>query len=115
MDRSSVTSAAGAIGSAQDVAQAWSAGDLPTVGKGAVDDGPFHSVEAIRHVADDRDRIAKGLNDIVVRRLFAAGLDLETALGLIGPHLAADRIHHAIAELDQAIMDIRDTIFNRAS
>jgi len=51
----------------------------------------------------------------VVRRLFAAGLDLETALGLIGPHLAADRIHHAIAELDQAIMDIRDTIFNRAS
>jgi signal transduction histidine kinase len=59
-------------------------------------------------LADDRDRIAGELSDIVVRRLFSAGLALEAALGLIGEHRAAARIQHAISELDLAIRDIRD-------
>ena len=59
----------------------------------------------------DHDRIAQSLNDTVVRRLFAAGLDLHTALGLIGDHPGAGKIHQAIAELDFAIRDIRDAIF----
>jgi signal transduction histidine kinase len=60
---------------------------------------------------EDHDRIAQSLNDVVVRRLFAAGLDLHTALGLIGDHPGAGKIHQAIAELDLAIRDIRDAIF----
>lgn len=52
-----------------------------------------------------------GLNDVVVRGLFAAGLDLQAALGLIGDHRAAGKICHAVDELDQAIRDIRNTIF----
>jgi hypothetical protein len=62
-------------------------------------------------LAEDRDRIAHGLNNVVIHRLFAAGLDLQTALGLIGEHGAAAEIHHAVGELDQAITDLRNTVF----
>ena len=61
-------------------------------------------------LAEDHERIASGLNDLVVRRLLAVGLDLQTALGLIGDHPAASNICHAAGELDQAIRDIRNTI-----
>ncbi len=50
------------------------------------------------------------LNDIVIRRLTAAGLDLQDALGLLGDHPASGKIRHATEELDQAILDIRDAI-----
>ena len=66
-------------------------------------------------VSEDPDRIAAGLNDLVVRRLFAAGLALQAALTLIGEHRAAGKIEHAISELDQAIADLRDTVFDVAN
>ena len=69
------------------------------------------TADAIRHLADDHDRIARNLNDVVVHRIFAAGLDLEAALGLIGERPGTSMIHHAIDELDQAIRDIRDAVF----
>ena len=43
--------------------------------------------------------------------MFAAGLDLHAALGLIGEHRGADKIYHAIDKLDNAIRDIRDAVF----
>ena len=70
------------------------------------------SAKLTRYLADDHDRIAQAVNDIVVRRIFAAGLDLQTALALIGDHPAAGKIHHAVDELDQAIRNIRDAIFD---
>jgi signal transduction histidine kinase len=63
-------------------------------------------------LAEDHDRIAAGLNDIVVYRLFSAGLDLDAALGLISEHRASAKIQHAISELDLAIRDIRDVVFD---
>ena len=69
------------------------------------------SAELAQYLTEDHDRIAQGLKDVVVHRLFAAGLDLQAALGLIGDHRGAAKIHHAIGELDQAIRDLRDTIF----
>ncbi len=36
------------------------------------------------HLVQDRDRIAAGMHDIVVHRLFSAGLSLDAALGLMG-------------------------------
>jgi len=65
-------------------------------------------------LSEDHERIAEGLNDLVVRRLFAAGLALEAALALIGEHRAAGKIEHAISELDQAISDLRGTVFDVA-
>jgi signal transduction histidine kinase len=61
---------------------------------------------------EERDRIAEGMNNIVVRRLFSAALDLEAALGLVREHHAAGKIQHAIDELDLAIRDLRDTVFD---
>jgi hypothetical protein len=42
--------------------------------------------EVIRYLTEDHDRIAQRMNDVVVRRIFAAGLDLQAGLGLIGDH-----------------------------
>ena len=62
-------------------------------------------------LVQDRDRIAEGMNDLVMHRLFAAGLALETALGLIGGHPGAGKVQEAIGELDLAIRDVRNVVF----
>jgi hypothetical protein len=66
-----------------------------------------------RDPSEDHDELAQLMNDIVVRRIFAAGLDLQGALLLIGEHQAAGKIRHASDELDQAVRDIRDILFDR--
>jgi hypothetical protein len=68
--------------------------------------------EATLLLVQDRDRIAEGMNDLVIRRLFAAGLALETALGLIGDHPGAGKVREAIGELDLAIRDVRNVAFD---
>lgn len=86
----------------------------PPTGSGQAPEGngAVGSAEVTRHLAEDHDRIARSMNDVVVRRIFAAGLDLQAALGLIGDHQGASKICHAIDELDHAISDIRDIIFD---
>jgi hypothetical protein len=81
-------------------------------GLAPADSGAAASAELTWYLIQDHDRIAQGVNDVVVRRIFAAGLDLQAALGLIGEHRGASKIWHAIDELDQAVRDIRDTIFD---
>ena len=49
----------------------------------------------------------------MVRRLFSAGLDLQAALNLIGDHRVAGKIERVLDELDLAIRDLRNTIFDR--
>lgn len=46
-----------------------------------------------------------------VDRLFGAGLALETALGLMGEHPAAEKVREAISELELGIRDLRDELF----
>jgi signal transduction histidine kinase len=70
------------------------------------------SAEVALRLMHERDRIAAGMNDIVVRRLFSAGLCLQTALGLMDGHRAARKIQEAIGELDLAIADFRDVLFD---
>ena len=67
--------------------------------------------DAMLLLAQDRDRIAAGMNDLVVHRLFSAGLTLETALALMGGHPAAGKVQDAIDELDLAIRDVRNVVF----
>ena len=83
----------------------------------------------------DRDIIVRKMNDVVIRRIFAAGLDLQAALGLLGEdgpaaghetapghgalgahqaanqRRAASKIWHATDELDHVIRDIRNILF----
>ena len=68
--------------------------------------------EAALLLAQDRDCIAGGMNDLVVRRLFSAGLALETALGLMGDHPGAGKVQEAIGEMDLAIRDVRNAVFD---
>jgi hypothetical protein len=68
--------------------------------------------EVTLRLVQDHDRIAAGMNDIVVHRLFSAGLSLETALGLMGDHRAAVKVREAIGELDLAIRDFRNVLFD---
>ena len=82
-------------------------------GRAPADSGAAASAELTRCLIEDHERVAQGMNDVVVRRVFAAGLDLQAALGLIGDHRGASKIWHAIDELDQAVRDIRETIFDR--
>ena len=63
-------------------------------------------------VRPTRDPPPGSLDDAVVRRLLAAGQDLQSALGLMADHPANGKVRHAADELDQVIRDIRDTAFD---
>jgi signal transduction histidine kinase len=68
--------------------------------------------DAILLLVQDRDRIAGAMNDLVVHRLFSAGLALEMALGLMGDHPGAGKVQDALDELDLAIRDVRNVVFD---
>ncbi len=61
-------------------------------------------------VVEDRDRIARDLHDLVIQRLFATGMRLQSALG--NPDQLLERATLAIADLDETIAVIRDSIFH---
>ncbi len=65
-------------------------------------------------VLEDRERIARDLHDVVIQRLFATGLQLQSAARLARPE-AADRINSAVDDLDTTIRDIRAAIFELRS
>jgi signal transduction histidine kinase len=81
-------------------------------GLAPTDSGAVASAELTHYLSEDHNRLAQDINDVVIRRIFGAGLDLQAALGLIGEHRAANKIWHAIGELDQVIRDIRNIIFD---
>ncbi|MET8910450.1 GAF domain-containing sensor histidine kinase [Micromonospora sp. NPDC004551] len=61
-------------------------------------------------VLEDRERIARDLHDVVIQRLFATGLQLQSGAMNARPE-AAKRINQAVDDLDATIRDIRRTIF----
>ncbi|CAO5232300.1 sensor histidine kinase [Frankia sp. AgKG'84/4] len=65
-------------------------------------------------VFEERDRIARDLHDVVIQRLFATGLQLQSLARSVGGPATA-RLHVAADELDQTIADIRQTIFSLTS
>jgi signal transduction histidine kinase len=60
----------------------------------------------------DHDRIARELRDLVIQRLFATGMTLQSAGSLMGPCEASEQVRRAVDELDQTIRVIRSTIFD---
>ncbi|MEU8254204.1 GAF domain-containing protein [Micromonospora inaquosa] len=61
-------------------------------------------------VLEDRERIARDLHDVVIQRLFATGLQLQSAAPMARPEVAK-RVNAAVDDLDATIRDIRRTIF----
>jgi PAS domain S-box-containing protein len=62
-------------------------------------------------ISADRERIARDLHDLVIQRLFGAGLRLQGALGMISNTAAASRVASTIDDLDTTIREIREAIF----
>lgn len=62
-------------------------------------------------VLEDRDRIGRDLHDLVIQRLFAVGLGLESTARRSADPGTAERLATAVDDLDATIKDIRRTIF----
>ncbi|MBF9070854.1 GAF domain-containing protein [Streptacidiphilus sp. NEAU-YB345] len=62
-------------------------------------------------VYQDRDRIARDLHDLVIQRLFATGMMLESAARLAEVPEVRTRIGKAVDELDATIQEVRTTIY----
>ncbi len=64
----------------------------------------------------DRDRIAQDLHDVVIQRLFAAGLYIQSLARFVSDPVGLSRILAITDELDATIKELRDTIYSlRAS
>ncbi len=86
-------------------------------------DGASCTIATIRDVSDrrafatemamlqDRERIARDLHDMVIQRLFAAGMSLQAVQGRAQPQVVAERIATTINELDDTIRELRSAIF----
>jgi signal transduction histidine kinase len=66
-------------------------------------------------ILEDRERIARDLHDVVIQRLFATGLQLQTVIKLAARPDVAERVSLAVDELDSTIRDIRSAIFELRS
>ncbi len=62
-------------------------------------------------VLEDRERIARDMHDVVIQRLFATGLGLQSAARVAEEGYVRVRINEAVDQLDLAVRDIRETIF----
>ena len=63
-------------------------------------------------VFSDRDRIARDLHDVVIQRIFAAGLSIQSLRRLTTGQPALTRIDAVTAELDATIRELRNTIYS---
>jgi signal transduction histidine kinase len=62
-------------------------------------------------VLGDRERIARDLHDVVIQRLFAAGMQLQSAARLSIRPEVIERVDRVVDDLDTTIRDIRGAIF----
>lgn len=70
--------------------------------------------EELRRLAliHDRERIAKELHDDVIQSLFAEGMALQAALGVVNdPSAITVRLEASIEHIDRVIRDLRNYIF----
>ncbi|WP_104083178.1 GAF domain-containing sensor histidine kinase [Cryobacterium sp. Y11] len=71
-----------------------------------------HRMREEQAVLGDRDRIARDLHDLVIQRLFAAGLSVQSLRRFTSDPVALDRINAVTTELDETIRELRDTIYS---
>jgi signal transduction histidine kinase len=62
-------------------------------------------------VYDERERIGHDLHDLVIQRLFGAGLALEAMTGYVTDETVSQRLQDVVGEIDAAIGDLRSSIF----
>ncbi|HWD54378.1 MAG TPA: ATP-binding protein [Acidimicrobiales bacterium] len=62
-------------------------------------------------MSNERDRIARDLHDLVIQRVFGAGMRLSSLVPSL-PASMGERLREVVDELDKVIADIRTTIFD---
>lgn len=79
----------------------------------AIEHARLHARVQDQALVEDRERIARDLHETIVQRLFATGLSLHGAAGLIrgDPESATRRVKNAVDELDLTVKHIRSAIF----
>ncbi|MEL6890196.1 MAG: PAS domain S-box protein [Actinomycetota bacterium] len=60
---------------------------------------------------EERERIARDIHDMVIQRVFAAGMSLQAVFSLIDNPVARDRVASVTEELDETIHELRSAIF----
>lgn len=70
-----------------------------------------HADRARLALLEERERIARDMHDNVIQRLFATGLSLQSATPLAVHPVVRTRLNRAVDELDRAIKEIRQAIF----
>ncbi len=59
----------------------------------------------------DRERIARDLHDLVIQRLFAAGLNIQGLRQRTSDPVSQERMDSVTSELDDCIHQLRDTVY----
>jgi len=72
----------------------------------------IHRLREQQVVFSDRDRIARDLHDLVIQRLFAAGLSIQSLRRFGAAPTVEGRINAITDELDTSIRDLRNTIYS---
>ena len=78
----------------------------------ALDLARFSALREQDLLLTDRERIARDLHDLVIQRLFAAGLSIQSLRRFTMDPVAHDRIAAVTKELDDTIRKLRDTIYS---
>lgn len=60
---------------------------------------------------EDRERLAHDFHDLVIQRLFAAGMSLQSVQSLTDDREISNRVGQVIDEIDNAISELRSVIF----
>lgn len=86
-------------------------------------DGTAYTIAAVRDVSErqetmarvallkDRERIARDIHDMVIQRIFAAGMQLQAVSGLVESPVAKGRLAEVTDDLDETIRQLRQSIF----
>ena len=78
----------------------------------ALDLARVHALHEQNLLFTDRERIARDLHDLVIQRLFAAGLSIQSLRRYTPDPVAHERIAAVTTELDDTIRKLRDTIYS---
>ncbi|MGZ5971553.1 MAG: PAS domain-containing sensor histidine kinase [Polyangiales bacterium] len=71
----------------------------------------LHAAEQSVQLLEDRERIARDLHDLVIQRLFAAGMALQATVARSNDRDVADRVARVVDDLDDTIHQLRSVIF----
>jgi PAS domain S-box-containing protein len=66
-------------------------------------------------IVEDRERIARDLHDVVIQKIFAAGMTVQSVASRSADPDQSRRLHRVVDDLDDTIREIRSVIFSLQS